>query len=224
MESADGARRPASSPWAATIRSARSCPSTSARSSCRAPSRGWSSNPRGAGAADGPAQHARRRRQARGQDHGDGAAPAAAAARAVLGRGARPARRPGQCRRAWCATRCAETAQPLVAVARVGAALDGAAFAPLACPGRMRVAFVLKGYPRLSETFIAQEIRALERRGLAIEIVVAAPADRRQAPSGARRDRGAGPLSAGISARRAAARMAGVAARAAPARLSRGAA
>jgi glycosyltransferase involved in cell wall biosynthesis len=33
------------------------------------------------------------------------------------------------------------------------------------------VAFVLKGYPRLSETFIAQEIRALERRGLAIAII-----------------------------------------------------
>lgn len=34
-----------------------------------------------------------------------------------------------------------------------------------------RVAFVLKGYPRLSETFIAQEIHALERRGLDILIV-----------------------------------------------------
>jgi glycosyltransferase involved in cell wall biosynthesis len=33
------------------------------------------------------------------------------------------------------------------------------------------VAFVLKGYPRLSETFIAQEIRGLERRGLRIAIV-----------------------------------------------------
>ncbi len=33
------------------------------------------------------------------------------------------------------------------------------------------VAFVLKGYPRLSETFIAQEILALERRGLDIVIV-----------------------------------------------------
>ncbi len=33
------------------------------------------------------------------------------------------------------------------------------------------VAFVLKGYPRLSETFIAQEILALERRGLDILIV-----------------------------------------------------
>jgi glycosyltransferase involved in cell wall biosynthesis len=32
-------------------------------------------------------------------------------------------------------------------------------------------AFVLKGYPRLSETFIAQEIRALELRGLPIQIV-----------------------------------------------------
>jgi glycosyltransferase involved in cell wall biosynthesis len=35
----------------------------------------------------------------------------------------------------------------------------------------LRVAFVLKGYPRLSETFIAQEIAALERRGLSILIV-----------------------------------------------------
>ena len=34
-----------------------------------------------------------------------------------------------------------------------------------------RVAFVLKGYPRLSETFIAEEIHALERRGLDILIV-----------------------------------------------------
>ena len=41
--------------------------------------------------------------------------------------------------------------------------------APSAAAGR--VAFVLKGYPRLSETFIAQEILALERRGLEILIV-----------------------------------------------------
>jgi len=34
-----------------------------------------------------------------------------------------------------------------------------------------RTAFVLKGYPRLSETFIAQEIHALEQRGLGILIV-----------------------------------------------------
>ena len=33
------------------------------------------------------------------------------------------------------------------------------------------VAFVLKGYPRLSETFIAQEIASLEQRGLDIRIV-----------------------------------------------------
>ncbi len=32
-------------------------------------------------------------------------------------------------------------------------------------------AFVLKGYPRLSETFIAQEIRGLEQRGLHIRLV-----------------------------------------------------
>ncbi|MDP6692554.1 MAG: glycosyltransferase family 4 protein [Alphaproteobacteria bacterium] len=33
------------------------------------------------------------------------------------------------------------------------------------------VAFILKGYPRLSETFIAKEIEALERRGLDIRII-----------------------------------------------------
>ena len=33
------------------------------------------------------------------------------------------------------------------------------------------VAFVLKGYPRLSETFIAQEIRGLEERGLDIRLI-----------------------------------------------------
>jgi glycosyltransferase involved in cell wall biosynthesis len=41
------------------------------------------------------------------------------------------------------------------------------------------VAFVLKGYPRLSETFIAHEIRALETRGLDIRIVsLRRPTDR----------------------------------------------
>jgi glycosyltransferase involved in cell wall biosynthesis len=38
-------------------------------------------------------------------------------------------------------------------------------------PAGGRVAFVVKGYPRLSETFIAQEILALEQRGLDILIV-----------------------------------------------------
>ncbi len=33
-----------------------------------------------------------------------------------------------------------------------------------------KIAYILKGYPRLSETFIAQEIRALERRGFDIAI------------------------------------------------------
>jgi glycosyltransferase involved in cell wall biosynthesis len=46
-----------------------------------------------------------------------------------------------------------------------------------------RVAFVLKGYPRLSETFIAQEIAALERRGLEILIVsLRHPTDPRRHP------------------------------------------
>ncbi|MDA0218379.1 MAG: glycosyltransferase family 4 protein [Proteobacteria bacterium] len=45
------------------------------------------------------------------------------------------------------------------------------------------VAFILKGYPRLSESFIAQEIAALERRGLAIEIVsLRHPTDTRTHP------------------------------------------
>ncbi|HXP74784.1 MAG TPA: glycosyltransferase family 4 protein [Stellaceae bacterium] len=43
--------------------------------------------------------------------------------------------------------------------------------APEASPARGAVGFVLKGYPRLSETFIAQEIRALEALGLDIRIV-----------------------------------------------------
>jgi glycosyltransferase involved in cell wall biosynthesis len=33
------------------------------------------------------------------------------------------------------------------------------------------IAFVLKGYPRLSETFIAQEVRALEERGFDIRLI-----------------------------------------------------
>jgi glycosyltransferase involved in cell wall biosynthesis len=48
---------------------------------------------------------------------------------------------------------------------------------------RGRIAFVLKGYPRLSETFIAQEILALERRGLEILIVsLRHPTDRTTHP------------------------------------------
>lgn len=45
------------------------------------------------------------------------------------------------------------------------------------------VAFFLKGYPRLSETFIAQEILALEQRGLTIQIVsLRHPTDTRHHP------------------------------------------
>jgi glycosyltransferase involved in cell wall biosynthesis len=50
-------------------------------------------------------------------------------------------------------------------------------------PNPGRVAFVLKGYPRLSETFVAQEIAALERRGLEILIVsLRQPTDARRHP------------------------------------------
>lgn len=45
------------------------------------------------------------------------------------------------------------------------------------------VLFILKGYPRLSETFIAQEIRALERRGVDIRIAsLRHPTDRKRHP------------------------------------------
>jgi hypothetical protein len=33
------------------------------------------------------------------------------------------------------------------------------------------IAVILKGYPRLSETFIAQELRALEQAGLDLRLV-----------------------------------------------------
>ncbi len=36
---------------------------------------------------------------------------------------------------------------------------------------RRPIVFLLKGYPRLSETFIAEEILGLERRGFDIRIV-----------------------------------------------------
>jgi glycosyltransferase involved in cell wall biosynthesis len=50
-------------------------------------------------------------------------------------------------------------------------------------PAEGCVGFVLKGYPRLSETFIAQEILALERRGLEILIVsLRRPTDRKTHP------------------------------------------
>jgi glycosyltransferase involved in cell wall biosynthesis len=51
---------------------------------------------------------------------------------------------------------------------------------PVASAGPGQTLFVLKGYPRLSETFIAQEIRALEQRGFAISIAsLRHPADRK---------------------------------------------
>ncbi len=50
-------------------------------------------------------------------------------------------------------------------------------------PAAGPVAFILKGYPRLSETFIAQEILGLERLGLDIRIVsLRRPTDRESHP------------------------------------------
>jgi glycosyltransferase involved in cell wall biosynthesis len=54
---------------------------------------------------------------------------------------------------------------------------------PSSPPAAGRVVFVLKGYPRLSETFIAQEIFGLEQRGLEILIVsLRHPTDRTTHP------------------------------------------
>lgn len=48
---------------------------------------------------------------------------------------------------------------------------------------RQAVTFVLKGYPRLSETFIAQEIRSLEKMGLDVRIAsLRKPADEHRHP------------------------------------------
>ncbi|MBM3508669.1 MAG: glycosyltransferase family 4 protein [Alphaproteobacteria bacterium] len=50
-------------------------------------------------------------------------------------------------------------------------------------PSARKIAFVLKGYPRLSESFIAQEIRGLEARGLDLVIVALRhPTDPRRHP------------------------------------------
>jgi glycosyltransferase involved in cell wall biosynthesis len=50
-------------------------------------------------------------------------------------------------------------------------------------PSPRAVAVVLKGYPRLSETFIAQELLALERRGLDLQIwSLRHPTDRQRHP------------------------------------------
>ena len=57
----------------------------------------------------------------------------------------------------------------LTAVSRLSASPSAAASAEK--QAEPSILFLLKGYPRLSETFIAQEIRALEERGLPVRIV-----------------------------------------------------
>lgn len=54
---------------------------------------------------------------------------------------------------------------------------------PSSAPARPRVAIVLKGYPRLSETFVAQEILGLKRLGVALTLVsLRRPTDTREHP------------------------------------------
>lgn len=70
-------------------------------------------------------------------------------------------------------------ARPRPGRAFPGAGTDRGLTVAWSAPSGRRVAFVLKGYPRLSETFIAQEILALEQRGLGILIVsLRQPTDR----------------------------------------------
>src|SRR5690349_23425658 len=47
---------------------------------------------------------------------------------------------------------------------------DSSRVSPPASHAAKTIAVVLKGYPRLSETFIAQELLALERRGLSLAL------------------------------------------------------
>ena len=82
---------------------------------------------------------------------------------------------------------------------------------------------MLKGWPRLSETFIAQELVALESRGIALRSVVDAPADRQEAACPSRRLAGQGALPARIPLRGAAARAEGRRALGPAARVWRGA-
>jgi glycosyltransferase involved in cell wall biosynthesis len=61
--------------------------------------------------------------------------------------------------------------------------MNSQATGPAATRPQGVVAVVLKGYPRLSETFIAQEILALERRGLDLRLVsLRHPTDRKRHP------------------------------------------
>ena len=54
-------------------------------------------------------------------------------------------------------------------------------------PRNTRLAVVLKGYPRLSETFIAQELLSLEQRGAEITIIsLRRPTDSKTHPIHAR--------------------------------------
>ena len=109
-----------------------------------------------------------------------------------LARGRRIALRVGLAPHALAARRAA-AARLSPPLARTIAWHDGAADASLV---------VLKGYPRLSETFIAQEIRALEQRGLALAHLVAAPPDRQGSASGASaRSRRRSPICRNISIR-----------------------
>ncbi len=73
-----------------------------------------------------------------------------------------------------------------------------------------RVAFVLKGYPRLSETFIAEEILEPRTSRYGSQDHVLASSDRRQDPPGPSRDPGARRVSPGISPLGAAAGAAGL--------------
>src|SRR5690606_22442506 len=96
--------------------------------------------------------------------HGRAAARDRRVAAPAPGADPRPARRARADRRARGALARRQQGALAPALRLMAARADLAA-------ARRRVAVVVKGYPRLSETFIAQEILGLERRGLALTIV-----------------------------------------------------
>ena len=60
---------------------------------------------------------------------------------------------------------------PTIFTVTVVIASNGLRLSCAAAPAPPRIAVVLKGYPRLSETFIAQELHALEARGFELRLI-----------------------------------------------------
>ena len=60
------------------------------------------------------------------------------------------------------------------------------------------IAYVLMGYPRISELFIASEIARMEQQGTTLRLIVLKPSDEDHAPPGRRSHRGRAGVPAGL--------------------------